>query len=809
MPDATSDLVLRAPGHPRGRGWVLLAWALVMALCAIVLATSRYSADMSAFLPRDPDARQRLLIDQIRDGALSRMVLIGIDGGTAAARADASRALAAALRASPEFRGVVNGDEASRERDQALLLDNRYVLSPAVTPEHFSVDGLRQAIGRSIAELSGSAGMMLRALLPRDPTGELVSALDALNGQGNRSSNEGTWASADGRRAMLIAMTRASGTDTDAQEQALNQLGQAFDKLNAGGALQLRMSGTPVFAVHARATIKSEVERLSLIGSVAVFLLLFSVYRSLRNVLIGLLPVASGIVVAIAAVSLGFGVVHAITIGFGTTLIGETIDYSIYYLMQARDPTAWRTRYWPTIRLGVATSVCGFAVLMFSSFPGLAQLGAYSVAGLIAAAVITRFVLPALPTAPVPQDRLERLGAIAAHLAKIMRRLRWPAAVLAVCAIGVVLHGQDRLWAQGLSGLNPAPMDLQRLDNALRQDAGAPDLQHMVVVSAPTQEDALRGAEVIDRRLAPLVAKGVLGGIETPTRVLPSTAMQAERRAALPSPEVLQERLASALEGLPLRPERLAPFVQDVARARKSPDVTPSTLEGSSLGFMVSTLLLQRPDGWSVLMPLRLNEGTAKAQAGAAPAALAPLLAQPLPGADAFYLNLQEQATSVFGRYLDEALWLAAIGGLAITALLAIALRRPARVARVMLPLAGAVALVMAAHVLLGVRLTLLHLVGLLLIVGVGSNYALFFNQRVAPTDGSTDGTAPPERTALASLVLANVSTLIGFGILGFSQVPVLHAIGATVGPGALLALLLAMAWSPRPPAVAHGRELP
>jgi predicted exporter len=42
----------------------------------------------------------------------------------------------------------------------------------------------------------------------------------------------------------------------------------------------------------------------------------------------------------------------------------------------------------------------------------------------------------------------------------------------------------------------------------------------------------------------------------------------------------------------------------------------------------------------------------------------------------------------------------------------------------------------------------------------------------------------------LSSLVLASTTTLIGFGVLAFSKVPVLQAIGATVGPGAVLALL-------------------
>ena len=162
---------------------------------------------------------------------------------------------------------------------------------------------------------------------------------------------------------------------------------------------------------------------------------------------------------------------------------------------------------------------------------------------------------------------------------------------------------------------------------------------------------------------------------------------------------------------------------------------------------------------------------------------------------------MDRQATDMFGQYLNEALVFSVAGVAGVVVLLALALRRPARVARVLLPLVGAVVIVMAAHVLAGTALTLLHLVGLLLIVAVGSNYALFFDQSFGPTSALTKGAlqrglSRTQAAALASLALANVSTMIGFGILAWSQVPVLHAIGATVGPGALLALLLAMAWS-------------
>ena len=795
-----SSSALPSRGH-RNALWI---WLLAMFACIAVVATSHFSTDMSAFLPKDPDARQRLLVDQIREGALSRMILIGIDGGSPETRADVSRSLAATLRSSKDFIGVVNGDDASRQLDQELLLRYRYGLSPSVTEERFTASGLHEAIGQTVAELSGSAGMLLKNLLPRDPTGELVRTLDAISGANMPSSNNGAWSSPDGSRALLITMTTAAGTDTDAQERTLASIQSAFDKANQGGELRLRMSGTPVFSVQARSTIKSEVERLSLIGSLTVFALLFAVYRSLRNVLIGLLPVGSGILVAVATVGLGFDTIHAITIGFGTTLIGESIDYSIYYLVQAHDADTWRRSYWPTIRLGVATSICGFAVLLFSSFPGLAQLGAYSVAGLIAAAAITRFVLPALPTAPVSMSRINWLGDRMARLSRWARRLRWPVAALTVAALVVVFLGRSQLWTEGLSGLNPAPMDLQNLDAELRKDAGAPDLQHMVVITAPTQDKALRTAEQIEARLQPLVASGQIRGIESPARFLPSLATQQQRKSALPEQQELRSRLAQALHDLPLQAQRLEPFIEDVEHARTAPLLTADVLQGTSFAFAVQSMLLQRDEGWSVLMPIRLPEGAGATEAVAAKAAAGPYLQAAESDIDIFYLDLEEQANGMFGQYLNQALNLAAVGGLCVVLLLAIALRNPMQVLRVVLPLAGAVILVMATHVIGGVRMTLLHLVGLLLIIAVGSNYALFFNQQVGEASRS-DTAALPRSTALASLAMANISTMVGFGVLSFSKVPVLHAIGATVGPGALLAMLLAMSWSGDP---GNGRSL-
>jgi predicted exporter len=53
----------------------------------------------------------------------------------------------------------------------------------------------------------------------------------------------------------------------------------------------------------------------------------------------------------------------------------------------------------------------------------------------------------------------------------------------------------------------------------------------------------------------------------------------------------------------------------------------------------------------------------------------------------------------------------------------------------------------------------------------------------------------------LCSLFFANLTTVLGFGLLAFSSVPVMNAIGLTVGIGTLLALVLAAVFAVRPAA--------
>ncbi|MFZ1574908.1 MAG: MMPL family transporter, partial [Chromatiaceae bacterium] len=634
--------------------------------------------------------------------------------------------------------------------------------------------------------LATSAGLFSKALLPRDPSGEFMQLLDAMGSSPRPQLADGVWASRDGERALLLARTHAEGANTDGQSAAVAAIRAAFRETSQPD-LRLALTGPGPFSVVARATIKDQVLRLSGLGSLIIISLLLLVYRSPRAVLLGLLPVLSGAVAGVAAVSLGFGVVHGVTLGFGTALIGEAVDYSIYLLTQSESTKGagamtvsetqshWVAAFWPTIRIAVLTSVFGFASLLFSSFPGLAQLGLYAIAGLVTAALVTRFVLPTL----LPPDlRVHDVSALGRSLHVWVERagpLRWFVLVLFVAACNILVANRDSMWSRELATLSPVSAADQALDMAMRADLGAPDVRYLVVVTAAEQEAALVTSEHVAAVLQGLEAAGVIDGFESPAAYLPSQATQHQRLASLPPDIELRRRFTVAIAELPLRPERFEPFFADVTKARGQTTLSPEDLKGTSLAEGMDALLMPSGGHWTALLPLRVA-GTHSLDAQRVRVALAQL-----GPAGVYFVDLKGESDRLYAGYVREAILLSLAGLVAILGLLFAATRSPARVFRIIAPLVVAIAVVIAGLVLAGRQLNILHLVGMLLVVAVGSNYALFFDR------GATEGGISPR--VLASLLLAVSTTVAGFGILAFSSVPVLNAIGATVGPGALLAL--------------------
>jgi predicted exporter len=797
----------------------VLLWLLFSLICGFLVSKAEFTADMSAFLPRNPSQRQQLLIDQISEGAASRSLIVSIEGVASPVLAKLSMAMGQELRGLPAFKSVSNGQREANQKDQELLFKNRYLLSPAMNDSRMTVSGLRAAVEENLAEVGSSSGLFSKSLLGQDPTGESLEILKRVIPADQPSLTDGVWMNAKATKALLLLQTHAQGSDLDAQQNAHQAVVRSFElaksKLGtSSAAATLKYSGPSVFAVNSRDTIKSEAAYLSAVGTLMVLGLLWVIYRSFTTLLLGMIPVVTGAIAGIAAVSLGFSSVHGMTLGFGITLIGEAVDYAIYLFVQympsarmnnegtTQDASSFSSSFWPTIRLGVLTSIVGFSTMLFSGFTGLAQLGLFSIVGIVVAAISTRYVLPVLLPSDFHVRQPKQLGAV---LVKVVDKLiHLKISILLVTAIAIVflLTRGNTLWSMELGGLSPVAESAQKLDADLRAELGAPDAGMLIVLKAPSSELVLQLSEKVSARLTPLVNSGVLGGFQSPSNYLPSQQTQLARKISLPEDAELRRRMAKALEGLPLNANKLDDFFADVATARLAQPLKRVDLNNTSLSLGVDSLMMQEekaPQAWTALIVLQspVKNGTPQnLDARAINEALSGFIEKST--SNVFLIELKTEASNLYKAYLSEAVQLTAIGFFAIIALLFVTLRSALRVFRVIAPLLVSVALVAAAIVVHKGNLNLLHLIGLLLVIAIGSNYALFFDQRsnTQLNNQLSSASSENEHSLLSSLFFANLTTVLGFGILSFSSVPVMNSLGTTVSLGAFLALVLSASFA-------------
>ena len=766
------------------------AWLLGVLVCGVIVSRATIVTDITAFLPGPATREQAMLAEQLRDGVASRVILIGIEAPSVErteAAAQRSQQIAAALRADPRFAFVANGDATMFAAERDRLFDARYLLSAQVSPQRFSVEGLRSAAGELEALLRSSAAPLVKPTAARDLTGELLNLAMALKPARAPLSKHGVWFDSTGRSALLLATTRSPGFDVDAQSEAVAAIraafGAAFDASFATldavspSQLQLHLTGPGVFAVESRRAIEQDARRLTLIATVAVSLLLLLVLRSPRFLLWAALPTATGALTGLAAVSVAFGSIHGITLGFGLTLIGEAVDYAVY--VQVQRQRGDNTYLWRGLWLAVLTSSAGFVAMMLSGFAGLMQLGLMSIVGISVAAVVARFCLPDV-LHPLDTSRLERFTPLS-RLSLHAPRWRF-AFVLAGVASAVLLVARgDRLWNDQLAAISPLARGAGELDARMRSDTGLGDLRFVLAVEGATLDEAITRAEALHEPLRELQLRGVIAGFDSPAALIPSAQTQQARRAALPDEATLRERLAQALADGALRAEAFEPFIVDVQRARRL-EITPGYYAGTALGQRLAAQLIDRRQGTASDVAALLTL-TGVAEKGGADAVAAAV--QNTSGVSLIDLtNIQ----ALVADYRARAAWAALGGAILIVLILAVQLRNVRATARIAVSVVVSMAITAATLVLIEGGLTLFHLVALLLAAGVGTNYALFIGMPRHEPHG--DASALP---VTLSVTLAAATTLIAFTTLAMSTTPVLHMIGVTVAIGATIALVVSL----------------
>lgn len=686
-------------------------------------------------------------------GAFARVDFTVDDRYLRAARAE--RVMRSSLLAARQRDQLQRGDLAGLERD---------ALRAAYTPLGFA-----RAFG-VVEDPLGIASAAFAEQLPGAGSARLEGDILVVRGEGKH------W-------ALVRAATAGDPYRTETQGDVVRALAAARAAATAVSPdANVEASGVVLHAAAAASKAQAEIATFGTVDLIAVVLLIVLVFRMVRPLVFTLVTLGIATTAAIAACQFVFGNVHILTLTFGTSLIGVSVDYSLHYWVnRMRDGAAAPHNIIPALILGCTTTVVGYLTLFVAPIPGLRQIALFSAVGLAVACACVILLYPGLDRAVMHRAVPQWIGRFAAaRVEDLLPRAAWW--VVVPLALGVCVWGFTRLRTlDDVRALQRPPAELVASEKRLRGLLGVGFDTRFVLVTGSTPELVLRRLEALSPVLARLQAEGKIHGALSPS---PSLASLERQRAD-------RELLAGAVYGadgaLGHVMQRLG-FEQDAIDARRAEfaagearQLTPEAWLESPLSAPVRHLWLGAlgEDHAAVVL---LDGNTAPAQVRAA--------VETLPGVR--FVDQVADISHVLGEYRHVASWVI-LAVIAVMLVCLLGFYRSAAAVRTALPAAAGIAITLATLGLLNEPINLFHVLSLLLVLGLGVDYAIILREGRS-------------HQAVLAVFLSMTTTLISFGLLGFSSVPFVRSIGITVALGVAFTFLIAIASKPRAPhAVAAG----
>jgi predicted exporter len=472
-----------------------------------------------------------------------------------------------------------------------------------------------------------------------------------------------------------------------------------------------------------------------------------------------------------------FGHLNGLAIAFCISLIGVSIDYSIHLLNHhalappGTPATAVVRRLRPSLLLGGATTIASLAGLAFGNFPGFYQMGVLATVGVAGALGVSLWLVPELMGRQAASALSQRSAAwLGGAVLSLRRHRRALLAVPPLCA-GLALWGAPRIqWVDDLAELQSVSPEVLAETERVRSRLTGVDPTRFLIAEGPDSQTALAVNDRLARELPALVEAGALDGYRSLHAFLWSEDLQRASLEALRADPSLPARLDAAYAAAGFRPGSFAPFAASL-RDPPPPLGLPELLD-SPLGQAVGSLLLELDGRRAVVTQLEGVRDPAALEATAAA----------LPGLRFF--DQKRFFRDVYGEYRERIVAVVISGCFAVFGLLLLRYRALRPALATALPSLLVALLLVALAAASGTPTHILHLIGLILVMGMGVDYGIFVWDS-AESDEAVGAT-------MQSLLLSAATTIFVFGVMGFSEHPVLHAIGRTTAVGIALAFLLA-----------------
>lgn len=522
---------------------------------------------------------------------------------------------------------------------------------------------------------------------------------------------------------------------------------------------QLLSRGTVFYSDYASQQAKRDISTLGVATLLGVFLLIVATFRSLRPLLLCAISIAIGALAGTVATLLLFGELHLMTLVMSMSIIGISADYTLYYLTErlvhGGENSPWQSldKVRNALLLALLTTVVAYLIMMLAPFPGIRQMALFAAVGLSASCLTVIFWHPwlcrGLPVRPVPARRVMSRWLTAWRRKKTLA-VGLPVTLALLSAVGIATLKVDDDIAQ----LQALPKTLLAQEKTITALTGQRVDQKWFVVYGASAQQTMERLEAF----TPALTQAQKAGELTSWRTLPLNSMKRQK-----SDLALLHNAAPAVTnglrsaGLNTVSPNLAAMPVSVEAWLASP---------ASEGWRLLWLTL--PGGESgVLVPV---DGVKNS------AALSKLAAQ---HEGVVWVDRKASFDNLFALYrtLLTGLLCVALAVIACGAMIRLGWRQGliSLVPSVLSLSCGLAALAVVGH-----SVNLFSLLALVLVLGIGINYTLFFsNPRGTPL------------TSMLAITLAMMTTLLTLGMLVFSATQAISSFGIVLVSGIFTAFLL------------------
>ncbi|MEE2775334.1 MAG: MMPL family transporter [Acidobacteriota bacterium] len=820
---------------------IFLATAILVALSLVSASRLRIDSDMLGLLPRNEP-----VVDTFRStledfgGVDLLLVLVGVPEGEAVDPYESFVAELARELETLEHLEYVDyriGDVEELVRSyfpsSLLFLDEegRRVIESKLTDQ-----GIRDRVAEIRRLLATPQAVLMKPLVLLDPLGltdVFMSSLSTTRGALRVDLTSGFFLSADHRLVLLMAKPIRPAQDIVFTQELVDQVEakitittERWEEIagpDPPPVPSVDIGGNYLTALEDGGTIRRDLIIGVLTSMGGVLLLFLFAFRRVGLLMYAFLPLGIGLILAYGFTGVTIGVLNVASAAFAVLLIGMGVDFVIVSYGRYVEERARGRRIAGALR--VMASSCGRAVLIGgitsaatfyaftgTAFVGLRQLGLLTGTGILLCMGAVIFLLPSmLAWSEDHYSRRQREARLFLHgfgsgrLIRLCMAHPVPVLVLGVgLTLGMGLSALQLTFQDSIREMRPEGVRAAANERRMADHFGSGFDFMMLVLRGDSLEEVLELTADAGERAELLAGSDELVRYESIASILPPSARQEEtldwlalRGGDLLDPERVRSVFADAAasEGL-----RGSAFAEGLSLFTEASQVSRPISLGDLVLDDSSRRLLERfvregPDAWTSILYLYPPPTIWKRE--------------PPPGlrrlADEMGEHVVLSGVNVVSEFMRvtvkrDAIVAAVLGFLLVGVLLWVDFRNLLDTVLSLAPLTVGLVWMMGGMVLLSMPVNFFNIFVFTMIIGIGVDYGIHMMHRYRE---NRDLDRQHLENGLVetgkAVVLAALSTMVGFGSLSLSSYPGMRSIGyvAILGASstALVAILLLPAY--------------